>query len=333
MTDYSHLLTRRPILTSPVSFAGKVVLITGAGGSIGSELARVVGYTAERMILVDRCENSLFQIRRDLEMNLCHFDFRRKVVTRLHDVADDVRDVTTDVDIVFHAAAHKHVPMMEDNADQACKNNVIATANVANASRCHLVRRFIQISTDKAVHPTSVMGMTKRLAERYIETMDHGATRFGIVRFGNVIGSSCSVVAIWEDQVRRGLPITVTDPRMMRYFMTVHEAASLVCRAAMLPQDCEEVPIYCLDMGEPVNIVDLARRFVAGRDIPIVVTGMRPGEKLTEVLAHEYETLERTEAPGIFRLRSGVEPCSTKQPSSNGYDASTPRPELTATSA
>jgi len=279
---------------------GKRVLVTGAGGSIGSELARiVVRYEPAELLLMERGENNLFQILHELRHAAPDLPIRGL----LHDVARDERTLALcrqhEPQIVFHAAAHKHVPMMEDHPREAVENNFFGTRAIADAAHAVGAERFVMISTDKAVNPTSVMGATKRLAERYIQHLNgQSGTAFTMVRFGNVLGSAGSVLPIWSRQLAEGQPLTVTDRRMTRYFMTIPEAAALVIQAATL--DESEGQIMVLDMGEPVRIVDLARRFIARhglapeRDVPIVFTGIRPGEKLFEELAYDSEKMQRT---------------------------------------
>jgi FlaA1/EpsC-like NDP-sugar epimerase len=313
---------------------GKRVLITGAGGSIGSELARIAaGFEPEEIILMERAENALFEIDRQLGAT----GVARRAV--LHDVVDapGTRRLLGQLkpDVVFHAAAHKHVPLMEDHPGHAVTNNVFGTKSVADAAAAAGCERFVLISTDKAVHPTSVMGATKRIAEQYVRWLHRrvrntarravppGAvppTTFSVVRFGNVLGSACSVLPIWAAQLADGGPITITDPRMTRFFMTIPEAATLVVQAAAMSTEAPigtEAPLYVLDMGEPLRIVDLAERLVrlhqlepvierAGRrgvvgpgQVEIVFTGIRPGEKLDEELTYAAEPLRPTRHPGI----------------------------------
>lgn len=340
--DLAALLDRAPLPLDTDSVAklvrGKRVLITGAGGSIGSELARIVAsFGPGCVILMERAENALFEIDRQLGARFRSVP-RRAV---LHDVVDYERTLQHLVDlrpdIIFHAAAHKHVPLMEDHPAHAVTNNFFGTRSIADAALAIGAERFVLISSDKAVNPTSVMGATKRLAEIYVQGLHrqtHSAagassrTRFSMVRFGNVLGSSCSVVPIWSAQLVDGGPLTVTDPRMTRYFMTINEAAGLVIRAAAIDDPAPTAPVYVLDMGEPVRIVDLARRFleahgytprlidregrpVADPAIPrpasdagpqhvdILMTGIRPGEKLHEELAYAAENLRPTGCPGI----------------------------------
>lgn len=278
---------------------GRTVMVTGAGGSIGSELVRqLAALRPARLVLVDQSEPSLWNI--DCEVESDHPDVERTAViadvcdkSRMRRVYEVVRP-----DVVVHAAAHKHVSMMELNPGEAVKNNVDGTRNVLNLAIEHGVDRFVMVSTDKAVNPTSIMGATKRLAERYVQ---HVARRTGFhavsVRFGNVLGSTGSVVPIFQQQVADGGPVTVTHPDMQRYFMTIPEASQLILQAAAISAPGE---VLVLDMGEPVRIVDLAESVIRlsglepDVDIPIVFTGMRPGEKLFEELALNEEHATRT---------------------------------------
>lgn len=300
---------------------GRRVLITGAGGSIGSEIARqCAAFEPSSLALMDRSENALFEIDREIATNHPALDRQ----ARLNDVVDveatalHLRSFKPDV--VFHAAAHKHVPLMQDHPAAAIANNLFGTKSVADAALACGADRFVMISTDKAVNPSSVMGATKRMAEHYVRSLNACArTRFCLVRFGNVLGSACSVLPIWSRQVSEGGPVTVTDPRMTRYFMTIPEAAALVVQAAGAEPGAD---VFVLDMGEPIRIVDLATRFVAmlglepdiadpaadpartkhvgsRAHMPIVFTGARPGEKLDEELAHEAERLSPTRVPGV----------------------------------
>ncbi len=326
--DLAALIGRepRPVDRSRVDalIGGKRVLITGAGGSIGSELARFcAGSGATELVLVDRSENSLFEI--DRQMRERFPDVARRTV--LHDVvnADATRAVVSEAspDLVFHAAAHKHVPMMEEHPAAAIENNVLGTVSIADASIEAGVERVVLVSTDKAVHPTSIMGATKQLAERYIRSRNRVGSRtvFGLVRFGNVLGSACSVLPIWSAQLAAGGPITITDPEMTRYFMTIPEAASLVVQAASLLEhhaDASSSDVFVLDMGAPVRIGSLVDRFLQAHgvrgvwpgdcedtdvsmpSVEILVTGHRPGEKMHEELAHQGERLGETGVDGIL---------------------------------
>lgn len=284
---------------------GQRVLITGAGGSIGAELCRqVLRFKPARLILVEQAENNLFEVDRELS-RLAPEIPRTCYVADICDAKriDCIFAAERPV-AVFHAAAHKHVPMMEMNVGEAIKNNIHGTKTVADAAKRHNVRRFVMISTDKAVNPTSVMGCTKRVAEMYIQQLRQGATtQFMTVRFGNVLGSSGSVVPIFAKQIAAGGPVTVTDPRMTRYFMTIPEATQLVLQAGVMGQDGD---IFVLDMGEPVKIVDLAREMITlsglrpGEDIEIQFSGIRPGEKLYEELSVTGENMGKTTHDKIY---------------------------------
>ena len=283
----------------------QTVLVTGAGGSIGSELCRIiVGFRPELLLLVDQAENSLFHIHSELVAS--HPDVH--LVPCIADICDEVRIDRIFAEyrpsIVFHAAAHKHVPMMEWNAGEAVKNNVLGTRTIATLADVWHVDRFVMISTDKAVNPTSVMGVSKRVAEVFIQSLsENSSTQFMTVRFGNVLGSAGSVVPIFQRQIANGGPVTVTHPEIKRYFMTIPEACSLVLQAAAMGKGGE---LFILDMGEPVKIVDLARDLirlsglVPDQDIAICFTGMRPGEKLFEELSLSEEDTLKTRHPRIF---------------------------------
>ncbi len=292
---------------------GRRVLITGAGGTIGSELVRQIAENAPAsLVLLDSSEYLLYEI--DMEIARSHPTLDRRPV--LGNVRD--RDRIDDViarekpELVFHAAALKHVPMVERNPNEGVLTNVVGTRNLADACRAAGVRLMVQISTDKAVNPANVMGATKRLAEGYCQALDstqqdEDETRFVVVRFGNVLGSTGSVVPLFQRQLAEGGPLTVTDPNMTRYFMTVREAVELVLQASALGiADGEtEGRIFVLDMGEPVRILDLARQIIrlAGlqpdKDIEIKIIGPRPGEKLHEVLLHQNETPIPTACEGL----------------------------------
>jgi len=303
------LLGREPVqLDEDVvgsSIRSRVVLITGAGGSIGSELCRQVSrFGPSRLVLVERYENALFEIHRELTQAFPHVPIEPCVA----DVCDAARIeqvfTATKPELVFHAAAHKHVPMMEWNPCEAVKNNVGGTRILADMSNKHGVQRFVLISTDKAVNPTSIMGATKRVAEIYLQALSlETSTKFVTVRFGNVLGSAGSVIPIFRDQINRGGPVTVTHPEMRRYFMTIPEASQLVMQAGAMGEGGE---IYILDMGEPVKIVDLARDLITlsglrpDDDIEIRFSGVRPGEKLFEELSTDAEHADKTRHPKVF---------------------------------
>ncbi|KTR60370.1 capsule biosynthesis protein CapD [Exiguobacterium indicum] len=270
------------------SVHGATVLVTGAGGSIGSEICRqLIRFRPERLILLGHGENSIYLIRRELECLSRDIQFESVIA----DVQDSDRMLEVmrrfEPDLVYHAAAHKHVPLMEDNPSEAVKNNIYGTRNVARAAEAAGVKRFVMISTDKAVNPTSVMGATKRIAEMVIQQMARNSeTTFAVVRFGNVLGSRGSVIPLFKEQIAKGGPITITDPRMTRYFMTIPEASRLVIQASVLAKGGE---VFVLDMGEPVHITTLAKNLIhlsgfTEEQIPIVYSGIRKGEKLYEEL-------------------------------------------------
>ncbi|MFQ5423937.1 MAG: polysaccharide biosynthesis protein [Phycisphaerae bacterium] len=291
---------------------GKRVFVTGAGGSIGSEICRQVSsFRPSCLILIEQAENNLFQIDRELE-RLAPDVPRVRAIADICDAARiDRLFAEHEPDVVFHAAAHKHVPMMEWNVGEAIKNNIKGTKTVADAAKRHNTGRFVMISTDKAVNPTSVMGCTKRVTEMYIQQLRQEAeTQFMTVRFGNVLGSSGSVVPIFTRQIAAGGPVTVTHPDMTRYFMTIPEATQLVLQAGVIGTDGD---IFVLDMGEPVKIVDLAREMITlsglrpGEDIEIELTGIRPGEKLFEELSVRGEDMSPTRHEQIYIWRNRAE--------------------------
>jgi FlaA1/EpsC-like NDP-sugar epimerase len=294
------LLGRTPVKLSEHDLrsmlADKVVMVTGAAGSIGSELCRQIARFGPRKIVgFDIAETGMFEIDREIRRNYPNISFELAIgsiqhLRRLAEVFDRHRPA-----IVYHAAAYKHVPVMESHLFEAVENNVIGTYNLASLAGRFGVRAFVMISSDKAVRPTSIMGLTKRVAEIVVSSLQNGDTRYVSVRFGNVLGSSGSVVPIFKEQIARGGPVTVTHPDMRRYFMTIPEASQLVLESSMMGRGGE---IFVLDMGEPVKIVDLARNLIllSGyhpvTDIAIEFTGIRPGEKLwEEVSATDEETL------------------------------------------
>jgi FlaA1/EpsC-like NDP-sugar epimerase len=302
------LLRREPVALDQADIrqwmTGKVIMVTGSSGSIGSEICRqLLPFQPARLVLVDRAENAQFFLDRELrklcgsiELEICIADINDQARMR-------ALFARCQPEIVFHAAAYKHVPMMEANPGEAVKNNVQGTRCLADLANAAGVQSFVMISTDKAVNPSSVMGACKRLAEEYVQSFaGRSACRFVTVRFGNVLDSSGSVVPIFREQIARGGPVTVTDPRMQRYFMTIPEAAQLVIQAGAMGRGGE---IFVLDMGEPLRIVDLARDMIRlsglreGEDIEIVFTGPRPGEKLVEELHGEGETQVPTRHPKI----------------------------------
>jgi FlaA1/EpsC-like NDP-sugar epimerase len=301
--------------------SGQIVMVTGAGGSIGSELCRQIARVAPRsMILVDHAEDNLFEIVRELEEDR-HV---RTAVPVLADCREEerMREVLTEhrPSIVFHAAAYKHVTMMEVNPVEAIRNNALATRVVARIAAEAQVGTFVHVSTDKAVTPATVMGASKALAEWAVEAaaMRYPQTKYATVRFGNVLGSSGSVVPIFRRQIAAGGPVTVTDPRMKRYFMTIPEAVQLIIRAGSLSERSGEV--FVLEMGEPVGILELAKTMIhlsglePERDIAIEIVGARPGEKLHEELFNPYERLQPTPAQKILRAaREPLDPASVER--------------------
>ncbi|RRA99179.1 polysaccharide biosynthesis protein [Larkinella rosea] len=314
------LLGRAPIqVTNPVIGAQlfhQVILVTGAAGSIGSELVRqVIRHRPQVIVLLDQAESALF----DLEFNLRReyataLDYT-KLVLKIADVADEVRmhHIFRDVkpDFVFHAAAYKHVPLMEEHPYEAVRVNVLGTQIVADLSVKFGIRKFVMISTDKAVNPTNVMGATKRLAEMYVQSLNNQGgnprqTRFIATRFGNVLGSNGSVVTVFRQQIQAGGPVTVTHPDIIRYFMTIPEACQLVLEAGTMGKGGE---VFVFDMGEPVRIAELAKKMVhlsgytVGKEIQMVYTGLRPGEKLFEELLNDDEQTLPTHHPKIMIAR------------------------------
>jgi FlaA1/EpsC-like NDP-sugar epimerase len=284
-------------------------MVTGAGGSIGSELCRqIASYSPRTLVLVEQSEVQLFQI----EQELIDSGHGKRIVPLVANVQDELRleyiFQQHEPDCVFHAAAHKHVPMMESQPGEALKNNALGTLRLAEACLRHRTDRFVLISSDKAINPTNVMGATKRLAEMCVQSLYEKhpeGTRFMAVRFGNVLGSSGSVVPIFNKQIAAGGPVKVTHPDVTRYFMTVPEAVGLVLQSAALGFGGE---IFTLDMGRPVKIVDLARQlieiagFTPDKDIRIEFTGLRPGEKLFEELSYQGEKIAATRHPKIMQL-------------------------------
>jgi FlaA1/EpsC-like NDP-sugar epimerase len=301
--DINDLLGREPVTLDLELISrfikDKVILITGAGGSIGSEMCRQVSqFKPKILLLLEQAENGLFHVDRELRRSFPDIEFRAIIC----DIVDQKRvDSLFDLyhpEVVFHAAAHKHVPLMELNPGEAIKNNVIGTRNVAEAADKCGSSHFVMISTDKAVNPTSIMGSSKRIAEMTIQCLNKRSnTDFVTVRFGNVLGSNGSVIPIFKDQIAAGGPVTVTHPEMQRYFMTIPEASQLVLQSATMGKGGE---VFVLNMGEPVKIVDLARDLITlsgfrpGEDIEIEFTGMRPGEKLFEELAMMGEDMQPT---------------------------------------
>lgn len=304
------LLGREPVKVNLDEISGylqnKVVLVTGGGGSIGSELCRQVSsLNPKQLIILDNYENNAYAIQQELvrkygtSLNLITVIASIREEKRMDDIFNKYKP-----EVVFHAAAHKHVPLMEKNPSEAVKNNIFGTKNVAVLSDKYKVKRFVLISTDKAVNPTNIMGATKRAAEMIIQTMNEKSeTEFVAVRFGNVLGSNGSVIPLFKKQIEEGGPITITHPEITRYFMTIPEAVQLVIQAGAMTKGGE---IFVLDMGEPVKIVDLAKNliklsgFEEDVDICIEFTGLRPGEKLYEELLMSEEGLTDTSHEKIF---------------------------------
>ena len=282
---------------------GKAVLVTGGGGSIGSEICRqLAGHGVGHLIIFDIYENNAYQIQKSLE-----WEFPRLHMTVLIGSVRDERRLQSMFsryrpDIVFHAAAHKHVPLMEDSPNEAIKNNVIGTLKTARTASRYHVKKFILISTDKAVNPTNIMGASKRLCEMVIQMIGkHSTTEFAAVRFGNVLGSNGSVIPLFRRQIEHGGPVTVTHPDIIRYFMTIPEASQLVLESGVIAHNGE---LLVLDMGKPIKILDLAENMIhlsGANNIKIVETGLRPGEKLYEELLVKTEELDKTENDLIFR--------------------------------
>ncbi len=307
--DLEDLLGRDPIQLDNKGISdyieGKTILVTGGGGSIGSELCRQIAmYNPKRLIIFDIYENNVYDIQNELredfpDMNLNVLIGSVRDRKRLHDISTKYK-----VNVVFHAAAHKHVPLMEDSPKEAVKNNVFGTLNLALEASEANIERFVMISTDKAVNPTNIMGATKRLCEMIIQAMDkQSKTEFVAVRFGNVLGSNGSVIPLFKRQIANGGPVTVTHKKIIRYFMLIPEAAQLVLQAGAFAKGGE---IFVLDMGKPVKIYDLACDLIKlsglepNKDIKIVFTGLRPGEKLYEELLMSEEGLEDTVHKKIY---------------------------------
>ncbi|MBJ1182233.1 polysaccharide biosynthesis protein, partial [Enterococcus faecium] len=284
----------------------KVILVTGAGGSIGSEICRqIIQFNPAKLLLLGHGENSIYLIDRELRTH--HQNCPTEIVPIIADIQD--REKINEImeqyhpDIVYHAAAHKHVPLMEYNPKEAVKNNIFGTKNVAEAAKAAKVKNFVMVSTDKANNPPNVMGSTKRIAEMIVTGLnEEGCTKFSAVRFGNVLGSRGSVIPVFREQIAKGGPITVTDFRMTRYFMTIPEASRLVIQSGALAKGGE---IFILDMSEPVKIVDLAKNMIrlsgySEDEIEIIETGIRPGEKLYEELLLDKERNDEAVYEKIF---------------------------------
>jgi FlaA1/EpsC-like NDP-sugar epimerase len=303
------LLGRDPVTLEDANLSellsGRTIMVTGAGGSIGSELVRqIIRFSPARILLVERAEFFLFEIHRELSEVVSQVE----MVPLIADVGDGsrIRQIFENYrpEVIFHAAAHKHVPLMESNAIEAVKNNIFATQTIGKLAGEFGATHFVLISTDKAVNPTSIMGASKRMAEIVVQELNQtSSTNYIAVRFGNVLGSAGSVVPIFRDQIQKGGPVTVTDPEMTRYFMTIPEASQLVLQAGALGSGGE---IFILDMGRPVKILDLAEDMIRlsgltpHEDIDIVFNGVRKGEKLFEELEISGENLEKTRHPKVY---------------------------------
>ena len=302
--DVNDLLGREPIevnIDSIMDYVSeKVVVVTGGGGSIGSELCRqIAGHNPKQLIIIDIYENTTYEVQNELRKKFPDLDLVVLIASVRNTKRIDQIFETYRPDIVYHAAAHKHVPLMEDSPNEAIKNNVLGTWKIVQASDKWHVKKFVMISTDKAVNPTNIMGASKRLCEMIIQTYDKmSETSFVAVRFGNVLGSNGSVIPLFKKQIAEGGPVTVTHPDIIRYFMTIPEAVSLVLQAGAYAKGGE---IFVLDMGEPVRILDLARNLILlsghkpDEDISIVFTGLRPGEKLYEEMLMMEEGMQETE--------------------------------------
>ena len=309
--DIEELLFRKPIEVADEKtgafYRGKVVLITGGGGSIGSELCRQIAkMQPRRLVILDVYENGAYDVQQELKIAYGDaLDLRVEILSVCNREALEQIFATYRPDVVLHAAAHKHVPLMEHNCCEAIENNVFGTLNTVELSEKYGVGRFMMVSTDKAVNPTNVMGATKRMCEMIVQSHSRTSTTttFSATRFGNVLGSAGSVIPLFRRQIMNGGPITVTDKRIIRYFMTIPEASQLVLQSGAMAKNGE---LFVLDMGRPVKILDLAENMVrlSGyepyRDIDIIETGLRPGEKLYEELLVKTEELGKTENRLIF---------------------------------
>jgi len=312
--EIEDLLGREPVELNIDEIADylkdKIVLVTGGGGSIGSELCRQIArFNPKKLLILDIYENGAYNL--SMELKSQYKDLDQDVIIASIRERERLREIFKKYkpNVVFHAAAHKHVPLMEANPKEAIKNNILGTLNVVRCADEFGVEKFVLISTDKAVNPTNIMGATKRFAEMIIQAYDKvSKTEYVAVRFGNVLGSSGSVIPLFKEQIKKGGPVTVTHPEINRYFMTIPEAAQLVIQAGAMAEGGE---IFVLDMGKPVKIVDLARQlirlsgFEPDKDIKIEFTGLRPGEKLYEELLMNEEGLKKTKHKKIFIGKPG----------------------------
>ncbi len=308
--EVEDLLGRETIVLDEKKYGqyikGKNILVTGGGGSIGSELCRqIAGLSPKKLIILDIYENNAYDIQQELKRVYGDtLNMEVEIASIRDNTKLDQLFSVKEIDVVFHAAAHKHVPLMETNPEEAVKNNVIGTLNLVRMADKYKVKKFVQISTDKAVNPTNIMGATKRICEMIVQTMNENSdTEFVAVRFGNVLGSNGSVIPLFKEQIKNGGPVTVTHPDIIRFFMTIPEAVSLVLTAGSLAKGGE---IFVLDMGEPVKITELAENlirlsgYIPGKDIEIKYTGLRPGEKLYEEILLDEEGIKKTDSEKIF---------------------------------
>ena len=310
--EIEDLLGREPVIFDAKQYGeyiiNKNILVTGGGGSIGSELCRqIYNLKPKKLIILDICENGAYDIQQELKMK--HKNSKVNLEVEIASIRDknkiNLIFKEKNIDVVFHAAAHKHVPLMETDPEEAIKNNVFGTLNLVVSAQKYKTKKFVLISTDKAVNPTSVMGASKRVCELIIQFMALSSkyTEFVAVRFGNVLGSNGSVIPLFKEQIKNGGPVTVTHPDIIRYFMTIPEAVSLVMTAGALAKGGE---IFVLDMGEPVKIRDLAENlirlsgFIPNEEIKIEFIGIRPGEKLFEELLISDENCQKTENNKIY---------------------------------
>lgn len=305
----SELLGRKPVYFAEEKeenyLKNKVILVTGGGGTIGSEVCRQAAKSGpKQLIIVDNYENTTYELQQELSSMIKNLDLKVEIASVQDTAAIDYIFNKYHPQLVFHAAAHKHVPLMEDCPAEAIKNNIFGTYNVVMAARTYKTEKFVLISTDKAVNPTNIMGASKRFCEMILQSMKFcDETKFAAVRFGNVLGSNGSVIPLFQTQIARGGPVTVTDKKVTRYFMTVEEAASLVLKAGEMAFSSE---IYILDMGNPISILKLAEDliklngYIPYYDIEIVETGLRPGEKLYEEILTNRDELIATVNHKIF---------------------------------
>jgi len=305
----SELLGRKPVYFAEEKeenyLKNKVILVTGGGGTIGSEVCRQAAKSGpKQLIIVDNYENTTYELQQELSSTIKNLDLKVEIASVQDTAAIDYIFNKYHPQLVFHAAAHKHVPLMEDCPAEAIKNNIFGTYNVVMAARTYKTEKFVLISTDKAVNPTNIMGASKRFCEMILQSMKFcDETKFAAVRFGNVLGSNGSVIPLFQTQIARGGPVTVTDKKVTRYFMTVEEAASLVLKAGEMAFSSE---IYILDMGNPISILKLAEDliklngYIPYYDIEIVETGLRPGEKLYEEILTNRDELIATVNHKIF---------------------------------